>query len=399
MGNIAAPTIANIYIFILESSFLTISAPLSYNRLIDDLFIIYLEDFFEIASLKNHFSQFGLTLNEESGDLVNFLNLYIKYDIFTKKLNFSVFTKSTNTHAYLLPSSNHPSFICKNIPLSLFISFRRICTDITDYWLITNKIIGRFIARSYDFARVLKIANTVACMKRDDLIPYKKKKPIVLNNSFSVAFDFDRNFKDLSLIVNSNFYLICNKFNYPIKYSINIVNRIQPSIGAMLIHNIFSFRFFSNYCKFKRCDSVNCKICAFSSQKNFLDFNGFIIPISKNTDCKSENVIYLIKCLKCNAFYVGQSERSCEKRLNEHISSIRNFVAYEKNLSEVSFHFNLTGHSPKDFSFYILNKDLIDLTLRLHTEAKFIYLFKHILKQNVLNSKEPSIYNIFGLKT
>jgi hypothetical protein len=75
-------------------------------------------------------------------DIINFLDLYIKYDNLTNKLKFWIYTKPTNTFCYLLPSYNHPDRIFNNIIKSLFIRLRRICTDYSDF--ITASIFCNF---------------------------------------------------------------------------------------------------------------------------------------------------------------------------------------------------------------------------------------------------------------
>ncbi len=76
MGNKAAPSIANIYVFILEESFLNIYRPFifTYYRYIDDIFVIIRSDF-DIRILKTHFGY--LRLNAVGGNSVNFLDLVI----------------------------------------------------------------------------------------------------------------------------------------------------------------------------------------------------------------------------------------------------------------------------------------------------------------------------------
>jgi len=63
MGNKAAPSVTNIYLFILEENFLTIYRPyiFSYYRYTDDILIIIRSDF-DIRILKNQFGYFKLNV-------------------------------------------------------------------------------------------------------------------------------------------------------------------------------------------------------------------------------------------------------------------------------------------------------------------------------------------------
>ena len=55
-----------------------------------------------------------------------------------------LYTKPTDTHQYLLPTSCHPKHFCKNVPYSLALRLRRICSDRTplhqeqENWLTTS---------------------------------------------------------------------------------------------------------------------------------------------------------------------------------------------------------------------------------------------------------------------
>ena len=69
MGSKCGPSIANIYVHILEEKFLTIHRPLFYARFIDDIFIITSKNF-DLKILKNSFSY--LKLNIVNATIVNF---------------------------------------------------------------------------------------------------------------------------------------------------------------------------------------------------------------------------------------------------------------------------------------------------------------------------------------
>ena len=62
-----------------------------------------------------------LKFTENSGDEINFLDLNISFNKITKKLDFSVHIKPTNSFDYLRKNSNHPGHIFSNIPKSIFL--------------------------------------------------------------------------------------------------------------------------------------------------------------------------------------------------------------------------------------------------------------------------------------
>ena len=142
--------------------------------------MIFLNNY-PLQEFSNSFN--GLKLSIVSGNKVSFLDLVIYFNNITKYLNFSLYTKPTNTFGYLLTTSNHPSFIFDNIPKSLFIRVRRICSDLIDYYISSSKLIYQLVSRGYDIFVLYKIRNTVANFIRSDLIPYKIDKKF--NSSFS----------------------------------------------------------------------------------------------------------------------------------------------------------------------------------------------------------------------
>ena len=92
MGNIAAPSIANIYLAILEQNFLNIHGDeiLAYYRFIDDIFII-VNRHFNINFLKFFFGY--LKLNVAGGKIVNFLDLNISLNPITNQLVLELFCR------------------------------------------------------------------------------------------------------------------------------------------------------------------------------------------------------------------------------------------------------------------------------------------------------------------
>jgi hypothetical protein len=82
MGTICGPSLANMYLYILEIKWYTIHRPLIYLHFIDDIFLVSKEPIDLDDFLKNFIY---LGLNVTTNDIINFLDLYIKYDNLTNK--------------------------------------------------------------------------------------------------------------------------------------------------------------------------------------------------------------------------------------------------------------------------------------------------------------------------
>ena len=57
------------------------------------------------------------------------------------------------------------------IPKSLFIRLRRICSDLTDFYISSNKLIKQLFSRGYNIFSLYKIRNLVSNFNRANLIP------------------------------------------------------------------------------------------------------------------------------------------------------------------------------------------------------------------------------------
>jgi hypothetical protein len=118
MGCICGPSVASLYVYILEKHWLSINHPILYGRFIDDIFMVTDVKLNEDIFSKNFLN---LNLNIVHEKKINFLDLSISFNTIIRKLEFSLYVKPTNTFSYLHTESNHPHFIFKNIPKSLFI--------------------------------------------------------------------------------------------------------------------------------------------------------------------------------------------------------------------------------------------------------------------------------------
>ena len=100
-------------------------------------------------------------------------------------------------------------------------------------------------------------------------------------------------------------------------------------------------------------------------------------PIGAN--CKSNNLIYLITCKKCQAQYVGETYRNLGQRFYEHLYSIRN-----NHDTPVAQHFNLPGHSENDIQVEVVTyvylhvppNSLEGTEIRRLVERKWIHRLK-----------------------
>ena len=69
--------------------------------------------------------------------------------------------------------------------------------------------------------------------------------------------------------------------------------------------------------------------------------------------CLTDNVIYLIICLKCRSQYIGETRCKLRQSMYEHIQFVQSYGT-RKQATPISLHFNECWQRPAKFSFHIL---------------------------------------------
>ena len=225
----------------METKWLNINSPLVYKRFIDDIFLITKTNL-DIESFKNNFEY--LKLNIVNDKTVQFLDLEISIDEILNKLNFSLYIKKTNTFSYLNVKSNHPTHIFKNIPKSLFLRIRRICTKYTDYLYFCTTIYIHLIQIGYNANNMIKLIQTIGNIDRHKLLEYKPKssRNNYNNQEYNLKLIYNSKFDLKSLLINS-----LNKCIYETEFpkiKLKPFYSINCNIRDILIHGK-KFSFFS----------------------------------------------------------------------------------------------------------------------------------------------------------
>ena len=315
-------------------------------------------------------------------------------------LIFDLFIKPTHTFSYLHSSSNHPSFIFKNIPNGLIQRARKICTYDRDYLFHASKILYHLLKRGYNSKDILHLIRHYLSIDRTSLIPYKNKE-----NKFSRVIPFfnhfDRFLPNLNSLITN---LFKNNFNINSNFNFKIFYKIFPNFNSYFVNNLISpFK----SCFYKKCLSQNCSICIYANTSNFL-FNKYNLPIAIPTfsTCSSKNVIYIIRCSKCNEFYIGETGRSLSIRIKEHLNNIKNSIKtfnsnnsnYEQYISKFTNstflykHFSINHSLTEHFSFQCFISNCNNYRIRLETDL--ILLFDNIHPSGLNSIKSTNIYSI-----
>ena len=87
------------------------------------------------------------------------------------------------------------------------------------------------------------------------------------------------------------------------------------------------------------CHRARCKTCAHTHTVSSITGPKGHISIHNSFTCTSQDVVYVLSCLKCNHLYVGETKRLFSERFREHLRDIR-----LHNDTPVADHFSSPGH-------------------------------------------------------
>ena len=91
-------------------------------------------------------------------------------------MSTNLYCKPTDSHNYLLYSSEHPRHLLNGIPYSQFTRIKRLCLKPEDFRLNAHMLTTHFIHRGYPKHLVLKALERMDTLNRDDLLNKKTLK-------------------------------------------------------------------------------------------------------------------------------------------------------------------------------------------------------------------------------
>ena len=212
MGTKLAPSFANLFMGHLKEQFVYTYhlKPFIWKRFIDDIFFVWtygqdeLDKFVHHLNACHHSIEFTL---ESSTEYVHFLDINIsknEHGCITPNL----YCKPTDSHNYLLFSSEHPRHILNGIHYSQFVRVKRLCSKQEDFLSNCYMLSTHFIRRGYPKYLVRSSLERADSVNREDLLnkQHLKKSPQPQSNAH---------------LTQSTFYSITthNPLNPPIKES------------------------------------------------------------------------------------------------------------------------------------------------------------------------------------
>ena len=253
-----------------------------------------------------------------------------------------LYSKPTDKHQYLSPSSCHPKHCFKSIPFSQAIRVKRICSTVGTTKQRLGDLRHHLKKRGYNDKVIESGFSKASEINRNDLMEYKEKDQQT-GSPCSHLPSFRENCRHCSSSLERNWKseMLAKLFPEPPV----VAFRRPKSIKDTLVRAAVS-RPSSTVGQYKPCGDKRCKCClqlqhtqVFHSKTTGKEYKIFC-----NVNCKTPDVVYLLDCHVCGSQYVGESVQPFNKRMNGHRSDLT-----KKTLLPVSQHFVSPGHSLEDF--------------------------------------------------
>ena len=289
---------------------------------------------------------------------------YLDTKIYVKnnKIQTTLYTKPSDTHAYLNPASCHPKHICMNIPKSVAHRIRRICSEDNEYFKHKEIQIKHFEDRGYNSNFVRKIFDEYDNVDRLSLIKQnpENEEPSDTGRKFPLVMDFNPNLPNASILINKYKHLLdldptlSNVIN---KDNIFVSFRKSKTLKDILVHSRYPHK--PNTTDPSLYGSLNCNKC--NVCKNYLVATDKVRSFTTNKEysinqsikCTDKYIVYVINDTFCNKQNVGCTEDTIRVRFTNHKSHIKKQVTS----CRVAVHYNDTSFGHK------FDRNHIDSTL------------------------------------
>ena len=174
--------------------------PQSWKRFIDDITFIWPHGDTHLTSFKDHLNSSHPTIKftfVSSNTSVPFLDTLT--ELKNGRIETQIYSKPTDTHSYLLPTSCHAPHTFKSIPYSQAIRIRRICstpeTTNTHLCSLTHHLTDR----GYNPTHISDQIDKAKLLDRTSLLTYKQKKQLIVpfvTKYYPSLHTFNQIFKD-----------------------------------------------------------------------------------------------------------------------------------------------------------------------------------------------------------
>ena len=351
MGTPMAPAAANLFMGALELKLQT-NSPVPFptrfwRRYIDDIFFLWSGDEAELHTFLNFLNNSHPTIKfTMSHSLTDIPFLDISISLHQGFLHTDLYTKPTDSHAYLPANSCHPSHVIRNIPYSQFLRLLRICSDNSVFTSRCNTLETWLLHRGYKPHHIKQARKKASLISRSEALKYQPKNStdrpplIVTYNPRNPPLTHWLSQLHSSIIQTSN------RARKAVPLPPILGQRNPPNLRSILMPSVLPSSL-SESPGCYQCNSKRCVMCAdhlVEATSVTSHHSGKTFQLRNRLSCNSTNIIYLLYCNKCkHTQYIGETKNTLKTRFYLHRSHIK------KNTGTlVTQHFNKTNHTLND---------------------------------------------------
>ena len=311
------------------------------------------------------------------------------------RLKTDLYSKPTDKFQYLNFASCHPYHQKANLPYSLALRIRRICSSIDDFKEHCKDLTVRLRRRGYKLGLIKDGLRKARALSREDLLYNQQQQQSHIDNRiiFSTVYNpriphLQQKLVELQPILHASER--CKKiFDKPplIAYRRNrnlndlLVSRRLPPDTEIKRSDVEQVDRNSVVCEecgrsfdtpkgklihhrlmhqnkvvkkkmeegFHKCEDKRCHTCRKGTfgKTIAITATGKVFTIRQTITCKSSNVIYCVTCTKCRAQYIGETGQEIHDRQAGHLNDINRDVSglpYVRHFRSCGVeHYTITG--------------------------------------------------------
>ena len=218
-------------------------------------------------------------------------------------------TKENAKNSYLLPHSNHPSHICKNIPYSLAYRIKRNCSQTEQCELRFGELVEKLQARGYGKKVVENAVDKVRQLDRNTMLE-RVDRPDSSRDRVRAVFKFDRRLPNLSAIFRRNWQTMTSEdrrllgpFPNPPMICYTRGNNLREELCRARLPPARMRR--NEEPGFRRCMRPACRLCPYTGLQPGevlkavkISSTGEEIQVKGKINCQTSNILYIGTCSK-----------------------------------------------------------------------------------------------------
>ena len=388
MGTRMAPSFANLFMAALEKKILAtapdIQTPEFFKRFIDGLLIVWLHGeesllrFFDHANRAHPSIQFTM----DYGRSVHYLDATLAIED-NGRISSDLFTKPTDSHQYLFPSSNHPPHVHDHLPYGLALRIRQIVSSDDRLRTRLAELRDFLLDRGYNEVAIQEQFERAAGVPRQQALQKRRR---VTNDRVPLVCSWNERLPDLGRILRQYFPVLQSEA------SLEQCFTAPPLLSFRRPRNLRDILVYGTQKNTSaqdapigthKCLHSRCRTCPIVNNITQIQTNSGLKHIRDSFTCDTSSLVYVITCSKCNSVCVGETGQKLRERMNGHRADIKN-----KNNTPVGLHFNAKGHEPRISG---LQKTAQDTTARRVREKKWIKLLESCKTYKCMN-RDSGIY-------